>query len=76
MSNTVIEMAAETHVKMSYMDAIVQAEIEEMLRDERVILMGEDLSIYGDGKIFTDFGPSRVWSMHLRQAWIPPKLGI
>lgn len=62
MSNTAIEMAAETHVKMSYMDAIVQAEIEEMLRDERVILMGEDLSIYGDGKIFTDFGPSRVWS--------------
>lgn len=62
MSNAVIESAAETHTKMSYMDAIVQAEMEEMLRDERVVLMGEDLSIYGDGKIFTDFDSTRVWS--------------
>ena len=52
----------KTHIKMSYMEAIVAAEIEEMKRDKRVILMGEDLSIYGDGNITTEFGSSRVWS--------------
>lgn len=47
---------------MSYMEAIVQAQIEEMNRDERVILMGEDLAIYGDGKVLAAFGSNRVWS--------------
>jgi acetoin:2,6-dichlorophenolindophenol oxidoreductase subunit beta len=48
--------------RMSYLDAIVQAQIEEMQRDERVILMGEDLAIYGDGKVLEAFGTRRIWS--------------
>lgn len=48
--------------RMSYMEAIVQAQIEEMHRDPRVILMGEDLAIYGDGKVLSTFGKQRVWS--------------
>lgn len=52
----------ETHRRMSYMEAIVQAQIEEMQRDERVILMGEDLAVYGDGKVLKSFGSRRVWS--------------
>jgi acetoin:2,6-dichlorophenolindophenol oxidoreductase subunit beta len=48
--------------RLSYMEAIVQAQLEEMHRDERVILMGEDLSVYGDGLIVRSFGPSRVWN--------------
>ena len=48
--------------RMSYMDAIVQAQIEEMQRDDRVILMGEDLTIYGDGKVLSTFGSNRVWN--------------
>src|ERR1700740_1885333 len=47
--------------RLSYMEAIVQAQIEEMTRDERVILIGEDLSIYGDGKVLQTFGPKRAW---------------
>ena len=47
---------AETHTRISYMDAIVQSQIEEMQRDKRVILMGEDLMVYGDGGILEAFG--------------------
>ena len=48
-------------MQMTYLDALVQAEIEELERDERVILMGEDLSVYGDGKVVARF-PDRIWS--------------
>jgi len=48
--------------RISYVEAIVQAQIEEMRRDERVILMGEDLSVYGDGLIVKSFSPMRVWN--------------
>ena len=44
------------------MEAIVQAQIEEMQRDERVILMGEDIAVYGDGKVLKTFGAKRIWS--------------
>jgi acetoin:2,6-dichlorophenolindophenol oxidoreductase subunit beta len=47
---------------LSYVQALVQAQIEEMTRDERVILMGEDLSIYGDGKVLETFGRMRAWN--------------
>ncbi len=53
---------AKTHERISYMNAIAQAQIEEMARDERVILMGEDLAVYGDGKVLDSFGERRVWS--------------
>jgi len=32
----------------SYLDAITQAMAEEMARDERVFLMGEDVGAYGE----------------------------
>jgi len=51
-----------TSRRMSYMEAIVEAQIEEMSRDERVILMGENLETYGDGKVMSTFGSHRVWS--------------
>jgi pyruvate/2-oxoglutarate/acetoin dehydrogenase E1 component len=47
---------------MSFLEAIVQAQLEEMQRDERVILMGQDLAIYGDGKVIKTFGKLRAWS--------------
>jgi pyruvate/2-oxoglutarate/acetoin dehydrogenase E1 component len=50
------------HVRMSYLDAIVQAQIEEMERDERVIVMGEDIAIYGSGKLLEKFDSLRVWN--------------
>lgn len=62
MSAVVQASVAPGFVRMSYMDAIVQAQIEEMERDSRVILMGEDLAVYGDGKVLKTFGNNRVWS--------------
>ena len=47
---------------LNYMEAIAQAQIEEIKRDSRVILMGEDLRIYGGDKILECFGATRVWS--------------
>jgi pyruvate/2-oxoglutarate/acetoin dehydrogenase E1 component len=60
--NTRVREQAQTKQRISYMEAIVQAQVEEMTRDERVILMGQDLSIYGDGKIVKSFGNLRTWS--------------
>jgi len=60
--NTALQTQPAARQRMSYLDAIVQAQIEEMERDERVILMGEDLAIYGDGKVLSTFGAKRVWS--------------
>jgi acetoin:2,6-dichlorophenolindophenol oxidoreductase subunit beta len=55
-------------VRMSYLDAIVQAQIEEMERDERVIMMGEDIAIYGSGDLVDRFGPKRIWPMPISEA--------
>jgi acetoin:2,6-dichlorophenolindophenol oxidoreductase subunit beta len=56
------EKNASTLVQMSYLDAIVQAQIEEMERDERVIMMGEDIAIYGSGKLLERFDSNRIWN--------------
>jgi len=60
--SSVAGVEIQTYQRISYMDAIVQAQIEEMERDTSVILMGEDLAIYGDGKVLSTFGGLRVWS--------------
>jgi pyruvate/2-oxoglutarate/acetoin dehydrogenase E1 component len=58
---------APTHVRMSCLDAIVQAQIEEMERDERVIMMAEDIAVYGSGALVTRFGPNRIWAMPISE---------
>lgn len=55
-------------VRTSYLDAIVQAQIEEMRRDERVIVMGEDIAVYGGGKLLEQGDPNRIWSMPISEA--------
>lgn len=67
MSAAIEKSNATTHVQMSYLEALVQAQIEELDRDERVILMGEDLAVYGGGKITARFDPTRVWSMPISE---------
>lgn len=59
--------SAKTHARMSYLDALVQAQIEEMDRDDRVILMGEDIAVYGGGKLVQRFGSRRIWSMPISE---------
>jgi pyruvate dehydrogenase E1 component beta subunit len=67
MAAAIEKSSAATHVRMSYLDAIVQAQIEEMERDERVIMMGEDITIYGGGKIVEKFDSTRVWAMPISE---------
>ncbi|OBP77888.1 alpha-ketoacid dehydrogenase subunit beta [Mesorhizobium loti] len=64
MQNTAQKFVAApgTRIEMTYLEALVQAQIEEMDRDERVVLMGEDISIYGGGKLIERFGKNRVWN--------------
>jgi pyruvate dehydrogenase E1 component beta subunit len=50
---------------MTYAQAVRTALVEEMARDERVILLGEDIALYGGAFRVTqgladDFGPQRV----------------
>lgn len=47
--------------RISYMEAIIEAQLEELSRDESVVLIGEDLAVYGDGKVMESFGESRIW---------------
>src|ERR687886_337790 len=49
----------------TYRDALKEAMAEEMERDENVVLMGEDIGVYGGTHLVTDglidiFGPKRV----------------
>ena len=53
---------ADGLTRMSYLDAIVQAQIEELDRDERVIMMGEDIAIYGSGKLLERYDSRRIWN--------------
>ncbi len=50
---------------MTYREALRSAMSEEMERDERVVLLGEDIGLYGGTHLITDglldkFGPTRV----------------
>lgn len=53
--------------RMSYLDALVQGQIEELERDERVIMMGEDIAVYGGGKLVERFDETRIWSMPISE---------
>lgn len=58
---------AQNLVRMTYLDALVQAQIEELERDESVIMMGEDIEVYGGGKIVGRFDASRIWNMPISE---------
>ncbi|WP_245307439.1 MULTISPECIES: hypothetical protein [Mesorhizobium] len=57
-----IAAAPATQMQMTYIEALVQAQFEEMDRDDRVVLLGEDVPIYGGLKIIEKFGKNRVWN--------------
>jgi acetoin:2,6-dichlorophenolindophenol oxidoreductase subunit beta len=46
--------------ELTYLNAIVEAQREEMLRDERVILIGENIDIYGGSPLFDSFDEKRL----------------
>ncbi len=60
---------------VTYVDAIHQALREEMLRDERVFLIGEDIGVYGGAfkvtkGLLAEFGPNRVIDTPISEAAI------
>jgi 2-oxoisovalerate dehydrogenase E1 component len=63
MSAFIENPSAPSHIRQSYLDALIQAQIEELDRDECVIMMGEDISIYGGGKLVERFDSRRIWTM-------------
>lgn len=66
--------ATEPQVRqVSYLEAIWQAEIEEMERDPRVFVIGEDVrsNLFGSARGFLErFGPSRIRNTPLSEAGI------
>ena len=65
-SDLIVQVPAGAPAKeMSYQEAIREALREEMVRDERVFLMGEDIAKHGGAfgvtrTLFDQFGPERV----------------
>lgn len=57
----------KTHMQMTYLEALVQAQIEELERDPCVIMMAEDIAVYGDGKLVERFDATRIWSMPISE---------
>src|SRR3954467_3244658 len=58
---------------MTYRDALRTAMADEMERDERVVVMGEDIGLYGGTHLVTDglldrFGPKRVIDTPIAEA--------
>ncbi|RWM43632.1 MAG: alpha-ketoacid dehydrogenase subunit beta [Mesorhizobium sp.] len=55
------------HIQMTYLDALMQAQMEEMDRDDRVVLMGQDIAVYGGTKLIERFGRNRIWDMPISE---------
>lgn len=66
--STVVERNNSVRTReMSYLDAVIEAQIEELERDPNVIVMGEDIAVYGGGKLVQRFDATRIWSMPISE---------
>ena len=59
--------------ELSMMEAIREAIVQEMRRDPRVILLGEDVGKFGGAfhvthGLLEEFGPLRVWDTPISEA--------
>ncbi|HAB39489.1 MAG TPA: alpha-ketoacid dehydrogenase subunit beta [Rhodobacteraceae bacterium] len=50
------------NTKITYKQAMTDAHKEEMLRDERVIVMGEDIVLHGNSELIGMFDSKRIWN--------------
>ena len=61
--------------ELSYRDAVIAGLAQEMERDERVVLLGEDLVSGGVFKttkgLYEQFGPQRAWNTPISEQAIP-----
>jgi pyruvate dehydrogenase E1 component beta subunit len=55
-----VQPSIESRRELTYLNAIVEAQREEMLRDERVVLIGENIDIYGCAALFDTFDERRL----------------
>lgn len=60
---------------LTYGQAVVEAQREEMRRDERVVILGEDVGLYGGAYaatrgLYEEFGPERVIDTAISEAAI------
>lgn len=55
-------MKKNKYVKISYKQAMTEAHKEEMLRDDSVIIMGEDIVLHGNSSLINMFDDNRIWS--------------
>jgi pyruvate dehydrogenase E1 component beta subunit len=71
MTSTKPRQSAERAAQLGFLQAINQAQTEEMARDERVVLMGQDLraNVFGAANgVLERFGPERVRDLPLSEA--------
>ncbi|HBP37373.1 MAG TPA: alpha-ketoacid dehydrogenase subunit beta [Clostridiales bacterium] len=59
--------------RMSYCQALIEAQKEEMLRDSNVLIIGEDIETFGGcfgqtAGLFEKFGPERVMNMPISES--------
>ncbi|MEX2081696.1 MAG: pyruvate dehydrogenase complex E1 component subunit beta [Dehalococcoidia bacterium] len=74
-ASTTTSSASATMTEMRLRDALREALREEMLRDKRVFLMGEDIGAYGGSYAVTkglldEFGPERVMDTPIAESGI------
>jgi len=55
-------MNEATTARMTYLDALGLAQREEMARDDTVIIIGEDISLYAAGGAYGDIDAKRIRS--------------
>jgi len=58
--------------EITYKEAVREAMVEEMRRDEDIIFLGEDIGIYGGGfgGMIEEFGPERILETPISEAAI------
>jgi pyruvate/2-oxoglutarate/acetoin dehydrogenase E1 component len=71
MTSTTRRVSAERAAQLGFLQAINEAQTEEMTRDDRVVLMGQDLraNVFGSANgVLERFGPERVRDLPLSEA--------
>ena len=69
------DLNSSPSVEMTYRDAANRALEEEMARDERVIILGEDIGVHGGAfqvtkGLYDKFGPDRVLNTPISEVFI------
>lgn len=67
MASLAAPAATNEFAQRSYMETLFDAQIEELERDPSVIVMGEEVGVYGGGKLLQRFDSRRIWNMPISE---------